>query len=63
MSDFDKRVEQFKRTELIRLLEQCTDKQQEFFHRVFPGNIPEDKLKGAADLCERTIKKNIRGRG
>lgn len=49
------------RAELTSLLGECSAAQQAFFLRVFPGGIdaqPEDKLRGAIDLCQRTIRKN-----
>ena len=55
-------VEQFKRSCLDERLEQCTEEQQAFFHRIFPKGVPSDKLESAIDLCDRTIKKNVEGR-
>ena len=51
--------------ELKFLLLQCTENQQDFFTKVFHGNIEdlsEDKLKTAIDVCQRTICKNEKGR-
>ena len=56
------KIEAFKRDLLREALEQCTPEQQEFFHRIYPTGVPESKLVGAIDLCERTIKKNKAGR-
>lgn len=52
------KIETFKRGLLKEALEQCTENQQAFFHRIFPDGVSEDKLVGAIDLCERTIRKN-----
>jgi hypothetical protein len=52
------KVEAFKRGLLNEAFMQCTAEQQAFFHRIFPNGVPEDKLVGAIDLCERTIRKN-----
>jgi hypothetical protein len=52
-------VEAFKRKMLAKRLSWCTKAQQEFFHKLYPKGVPEDKLISAIDLCERTIKKNI----
>ena len=54
-------VKEFKKNLLKELLEKCTEKQQAFFHRVFPqfpDGIQEEKMDDAIRLCERTIKKN-----
>ncbi len=61
MSDFDKKVERFKRSLLIDLLLQCTPEQQLFFLRLYPGGImkmPREKIKRAVEQCEATIRKN-----
>jgi hypothetical protein len=60
----DKLAEEFKRQKLAEILAQCTPEQQKLFHeRLFPANlfpngVPADRLDGAYDLCERTLKKN-----
>jgi hypothetical protein len=49
------------RAELVTLLPRLTEKQRAFFDKVFPGGIdaqPDDKLKTAISLCQRTIQKN-----
>lgn len=60
--EVEAKVEEFKRGLLNEALAQCTADQQAFFHRIFPKGVPEDKLVGAIDLCERTIRKNKAGR-
>jgi len=63
MSTLDTKTEEFQRQQLADILAQCTPKQQKFFNeRVFPGGVPRDSLVMAYDLCERTLKKNERGR-
>jgi len=50
-----------KRKLLIELFNQCTQKQQDFFCRIFgcgPDKVPEDKVVAAALLCERTVQDN-----
>jgi len=61
-AEINSKVEEFKRELLREALEQCTEEQQAFFHRIFPAGVPESKLVGAIDLCERTIRKNKAGR-
>jgi len=49
------------RTECKSLLERCTTKQRAFFEKLFPGGIdaqPDERLKTAIGLCQRTIVKN-----
>jgi hypothetical protein len=63
MPTLDTKTEEFQRQELANLLAQCTPEQQEFFNkRVFPDGVPRDKLVSAYDLCERTLRKNAKGR-
>jgi hypothetical protein len=61
METLAQKVELFKCTELVKLLIQCTDRQIEFFHKIYPkGAAFMDKkdLDNAYDLCQRTIIKN-----
>ncbi len=61
MEDFNKKVEQFERSILKDLLLQCTQEQQQFFIKLYPGgvaNIPREKIERAVEQCEATIKKN-----
>ena len=60
--EINAKIEAFKRGLLKESLEQCTEEQQAFFHRIFPTGVPDKKLVGAIDLCERTIRKNKKGR-
>lgn len=51
--------------EIGRLLELCSDKQREFFGRLFPDgleDLPEDELRNAHALCERTVTKVLDAR-
>lgn len=57
-------IEDFKRKLLSERLEQLTQKQRDFFNRIFPierfpNGVPADDLVNAIDLCDRTIKKNL----
>jgi hypothetical protein len=48
---------------LKALLLQCTTEQQEKFSRIFPDGfmeLEELQLRGAVDLCERTVAKNLK---
>lgn len=58
----DGRIEQYKRQMLVDALAQLLPAQVELFNRVYPNGIPSEKLINAIDLCERTIKKNEKGR-
>jgi hypothetical protein len=52
-------------TELRSLLAECTEPQRQLFGRMFPAGIdkiPEDGLRSAIDLCQRTVTKNRVGR-
>jgi len=66
MSEFDEKVKKFKRDELNRLIAKLTEPQREmllkrlFPKRLFSNGIPDNKVKGAADLCERTLKQNVK---
>lgn len=63
MNEFDNKTKEYKR-ELIRdILVQCTEKQQEFFNRMYGSieTIPEDKMRHAYSQCERTLLKNLDG--
>ena len=51
-------IEDFKRRLLADRLGQCTEKQQAFFHKVYPNGVSAGRLENAIDLCERTIRKN-----
>ena len=52
------KMEKFKADELQKLVNQCTGLQQDLFYRLYPNGVPEEKLIGAIQLCERTIKNN-----
>lgn len=51
-------VEAFKRKLLKERLYQCTERQIDFFNKIYPNGVPEEKLENAIDLCDRTIRKN-----
>lgn len=62
--DFNNQVVEHKRSMIRDLLEQCTEKQQAFFKRLYPMGIeelPEDKMKRAYEQCEDTLIKNHKG--
>ena len=61
MSEALKRIENFRIQVLQELYDQCTEKQQELFNRIFTKGInkmPRKDIDGAIELCERTIIKN-----
>ena len=58
MTTVAEKIEQFKRQLLHEELSKCTDKQREFFYKLFPGGVPDDNLEMAIDLCMRTVKLN-----
>lgn len=58
----EKEVERFKRKLLEERLDKVTPEQRDFFHRLYPVGVPEEKLISAIDLCDRTIRKNEEGR-
>jgi 3-methyladenine DNA glycosylase AlkC len=51
-------LELFKREVLKKKLDECTVSQQEFFKRVYPRGVKNNKLDEAIELCYRTIAKN-----
>ena len=60
MRDINQESENFKRTELKKLYEQLTTKQQNFFNKLFAcgiDKIKETEIKTAFDLCQRTLSK------
>ena len=60
MSETFDKIEAFKREKLIELLNQCTEKQQAFFDRMYGSRdtIPSGKINWAIEQCERTIANN-----
>lgn len=62
MSEALNKIYKYERQVLADLISQCTEEQQAFFERIHPNctveNFPQDKLKNAMGLCERTIAKN-----
>jgi len=57
-TEFERLTVKFQREKVASLLAQCTSKQQEFFHKIYPKGVPVSSLANAYDLCARTIKKN-----
>lgn len=57
---FGKQVADYKRNMLRELLDQCTEKQIDFFNRMYGSVdlIPEDKMKRAYEQCKDTLIKN-----
>ncbi len=50
--------------EVELFLEQCTEKQRNFFFKLYPGGIKSmdrEKLRNAVGLCQRTVRKNLTG--
>ena len=56
----EEKVEKFKREMLTAALIQCSEKQQELFRMMYPNGVPTRRLESAIDLCERTIKQNVK---
>ena len=54
----DARTRKFSRSILNNLLSQLTSDQRDKFNRIFKDGVPESKLTGAIQLCERTVKLN-----
>lgn len=54
----ERRVEDFKRSDLRSLLDQCTKSQSSFFNHIYPNGVSENSLDSAIKLCERTIHRN-----
>ena len=59
MTTLDKLTDVFKREQLAAQLAKCSQKQRDFFDRLYPKGVPSDKLSSAYDLVERTLKKNM----
>ena len=58
VSEFDSKTDEHGRKLVRELLKQCTEPEQKFFERVFPGGVDGlkgDKVKTAYDLCKRTL--------
>ena len=56
-------VKEFLRSSIKDALAQCTERQQAFFHKIYPkgvNGIADSNLQTALELCERTIAKNNR---
>ena len=51
-------LELFKREVLKKKLDECTVSQQEFFKKVYPRGVPNNKLDETIALCYRMITKN-----
>lgn len=51
-------IEEYKRTVLADLLEQCTGQQQALFKRCYPHGVKDADIESAIKLCERTVQKN-----
>ena len=56
--EIQKRIEQFKRKEIARLLPKLPQDQQDFFWKLFSNRaVPEGKLVMAIELIERSLDK------
>ncbi|RTK93557.1 MAG: hypothetical protein EKK64_09875 [Neisseriaceae bacterium] len=53
-----KEIEKFKRKALEEILEKLTESQRNTFQKLFPKEVPENKLCEVYDLCERTLIEN-----
>lgn len=62
MSDTLKKIADFGREELRKLLAQCKPEQIAFFNRLYVSvdDIPQEKIPRAIQQCEATIAKNGR---
>jgi len=59
VSEFGLKTDEHGRELVRELLKQCTEPEQKFFEKVFPGGVDKlegDKVKIAYDLCSRTLK-------
>ena len=45
----------YKKDLLNEKLSQCTDEQQDFFNRMYPNSVPDDRLEWAIQQCLNTI--------
>lgn len=55
-------LNEFKAQLMKNYLSRCDDRQQAFFHKIFPNGVSDDKYNSDMELIERTILKNIKGR-
>jgi hypothetical protein len=63
----NQKVNEFAKAEILEMLYRCTEKQQNFFKRIFSHENPNlsleevvdiikpDKIQGAHDICVRTL--------
>lgn len=61
MSEALNKVDDYARSVLRELLDQCTPAQQDLFRRLYismPETMPPDKLRWAIIQCENTVKSN-----
>lgn len=58
MLQIEKQLEAIKRSLLMERLDQLSQKQRDFFSKLYPKGVSEKDLVSAIDLCDRTIKKN-----
>lgn len=60
MSESLNEIKGYRRAVLLDLYNQCTEKQQEFFNRMYVSVevIAEDKIDWAIRQCERSIENN-----
>lgn len=55
-------LEEFKKKRANELLADCTQRQQDFFKKVFPNGMNEDNINTVISLIERTLAKNKDGK-
>ena len=60
MNEFKLKVIEYKRGLVKELLDQCTDKQQLLFNRMYKNidEIKEEKMGIVYDQCKKTVEKN-----
>ena len=58
--EFNEKVRDFKRELVADLLKRCTEKQREFFNKMYGSieTIKENKMRHAYYQCRRTVEKN-----
>lgn len=63
MSESLENIKNFRKDTLKKLLDQCTEPQQQIFNRMYGSlaEIPDEKIDWAIQQCERTIIKNKKG--
>ncbi len=58
MNEINREIAELKPTKLAELLSRCTEKEQEFFHLIFPNGPNDEQFNGVVSLIEQTLKEN-----